>query len=115
MCTDVAARGLDIKDVPAVFNYDVPFNAEDYVHRIGRTGRAGASGIAVTLVTNHDARLVGEIEKLIKKKINVEACPMEDFRGSAPRGHRFDELPRCLLYTSPSPRDVEESRMPSSA
>ncbi|MEJ8293471.1 DEAD/DEAH box helicase [Delftia tsuruhatensis] len=94
VCTDVAARGLDIKDVPAVFNYDVPFNAEDYVHRIGRTGRAGASGIAVTLVTSHDARLVGEIEKLIKKKINVEACPMEDFRGSAPRGHRFDELPR---------------------
>ncbi|EPD42224.1 MULTISPECIES: DEAD/DEAH box helicase [Delftia] len=94
VCTDVAARGLDIKDVPAVFNYDVPFNAEDYVHRIGRTGRAGASGIAVTLVTNHDARLVGEIEKLIKKKINVETCPMEDFRGSAPRGHRFDELPR---------------------
>lgn len=94
VCTDVAARGLDIKDVPAVFNYDVPFNAEDYVHRIGRTGRAGASGIAVTLVTNHDARLVGEIEKLIKKKINVETCPMEDFRGSAPRGHRLDELPR---------------------
>jgi superfamily II DNA/RNA helicase len=94
VCTDVAARGLDIKDVPAVFNYDVPFNAEDYVHRIGRTGRAGASGIAVTLVTSHDARLVGEIEKLIKKKINVETCPMEDFRGSAPRGHRFDELPR---------------------
>ena len=94
VCTDVAARGLDIKDVPAVFNYDVPFNAEDYVHRIGRTGRAGATGIAVTLVTNHDARLVGEIEKLIKKKINVETCPMEDFRGSAPRGHRFDELPR---------------------
>ena len=94
VCTDVAARGLDIKDVPAVFNFDVPFNAEDYVHRIGRTGRAGASGIAVTLVTSHDARLVGEIEKLIKKKINVETCPMEDFRGSAPRGHRFDELPR---------------------
>jgi ATP-dependent RNA helicase RhlE len=44
VATDVAARGLDIKDVPAVFNFDVPFNAEDYVHRIGRTGRAGASG-----------------------------------------------------------------------
>jgi ATP-dependent RNA helicase RhlE len=51
VATDVAARGLDIKDVPAVFNFDVPFNAEDYVHRIGRTGRAGASGVAVTLVT----------------------------------------------------------------
>ena len=95
VCTDVAARGLDIKDVPAVFNYDVPFNAEDYVHRIGRTGRAGASGIAVTLVTNHDARLVGEIEKLIKKKIDVETCPMEDFRGGGgQRGHRFEDVPR---------------------
>jgi ATP-dependent RNA helicase RhlE len=51
VATDVAARGLDIKDVPAVFNFDVPFNAEDYVHRIGRTGRAGASGLAVTLVS----------------------------------------------------------------
>jgi ATP-dependent RNA helicase RhlE len=58
VCTDVAARGLDIKDVPAVFNFDVPFNAEDYVHRIGRTGRAGASGLAVTLVSGSDARLV---------------------------------------------------------
>ena len=94
VCTDVAARGLDIKDVPAVFNYDVPFNAEDYVHRIGRTGRAGASGIAVTLVTHHDARLVGEIEKLIKKKIDVETCPMEDFRGGGQRGHRFEDVPR---------------------
>jgi len=49
VCTDVAARGLDIKDVPAVFNFDVPFNAEDYVHRIGRTGRAGASGLGCDL------------------------------------------------------------------
>lgn len=80
VCTDVAARGLDIKDVPAVFNYDVPFNAEDYVHRIGRTGRAGASGLAVTLVTDHDSRQVAEIEKLTKKKITVEPAPMADFR-----------------------------------
>ena len=80
VCTDVAARGLDIKDVPAVFNYDVPFNAEDYVHRIGRTGRAGASGLAVTLVTDHDARHVSDIEKLTKKKIDVEPAPMSDFR-----------------------------------
>ncbi|QNP49652.1 DEAD/DEAH box helicase [Diaphorobacter aerolatus] len=86
-CTDVAARGLDIKDVPAVFNYDVPFNAEDYVHRIGRTGRAGASGLAVTLVTSHDTRLVSDIEKLIKKKIEVEALELDDER---PRG-RFND------------------------
>ena len=80
VCTDVAARGLDIKDVPAVFNFDVPFNAEDYVHRIGRTGRAGASGLAVTLVSGSDARLVGDIEKLIKKKIELEAIEYDDDR-----------------------------------
>ena len=80
VATDVAARGLDIADLPAVFNFDVPFNAEDYVHRIGRTGRAGASGLAVTLVTRDDARLIGDIEKLIKKKIELEAPELEDER-----------------------------------
>jgi ATP-dependent RNA helicase RhlE len=72
VCTDVAARGLDIKDVPAVFNYDIPFNAEDYVHRIGRTGRAGATGAAYSFVAPSDQRLVGDIEKLIKTKIALE-------------------------------------------
>ena len=78
VATDVAARGLDIKDVPAVFNYDVPFHAEDYVHRIGRTGRAGASGLAVTLVSGSDARLVADIEKLLKKKIDIEALEYDE-------------------------------------
>lgn len=78
VCTDVAARGLDIKDVPAVFNFDVPFNAEDYVHRIGRTGRAGASGLAVSFVSKSDARLVADIEKLIKTKINLEAVEFDE-------------------------------------
>ncbi|HQQ69129.1 MAG TPA: DEAD/DEAH box helicase, partial [Alicycliphilus sp.] len=87
VCTDVAARGLDIKDVPAVFNFDVPFNAEDYVHRIGRTGRAGASGLAVTLVASSDARLVADIEKLIKKKIELEPLELQEDR---PRG-RFND------------------------
>ena len=78
VCTDVAARGLDIKDVPAVFNFDVPFNAEDYVHRIGRTGRAGASGLAVSFVSAKDARLVSDIEKLIKTKIELEAVEYDE-------------------------------------
>jgi len=78
VATDVAARGLDIVDLPAVFNFDVPFNAEDYVHRIGRTGRAGASGLAVTLVSRDDARLVSDIEKLIKKKIEIEPLELDD-------------------------------------
>ncbi len=85
VATDVAARGLDIADLPAVFNFDVPFNAEDYVHRIGRTGRAGASGLAFTLVTKADARLMGEIEKLIKRKLELEPIELEDSRA-----RRFD-------------------------
>jgi len=81
VCTDVAARGLDIKDVPAVFNLDIPFNAEDYVHRIGRTGRAGASGLAVSFVGGgNDARLVADIEKLIKTKIELEAVEFDEDR-----------------------------------
>jgi superfamily II DNA/RNA helicase len=63
---------LDIKDVPAVFNFDLPFNAEDYVHRIGRTGRAGASGVAISFVAPSDGRLVVDLEKLLKTKIELE-------------------------------------------
>ena len=68
VATDVAARGLDITDLPCVINYDLPYNAEDYVHRIGRTGRAGASGDAISLYSDKDARLLADIEKLIKHK-----------------------------------------------
>ncbi len=69
VATDVAARGLDIAEMPCVINYDLPFSAEDYVHRIGRTGRAGASGDAISLYSDKDERLLLEIEKLIKNKI----------------------------------------------
>jgi ATP-dependent RNA helicase RhlE len=82
VATDVAARGLDIVDLPAVFNFDVPYNAEDYVHRIGRTARAGASGLALTLVAREDMRLVDDIERLLKKKIEIEPLELDD---EAPR------------------------------
>jgi ATP-dependent RNA helicase RhlE len=101
VATDVAARGLDIADLPAVFNFDVPFNAEDYVHRIGRTGRAGASGLAVTLVDKDDVRLVGDIERLIKKKIELEPFELVDDR---PR--RAPYRAREAAETRPS-RDLE--------
>ncbi len=71
VATDVAARGLDIVELPAVINYDLPYNAEDYVHRIGRTGRAGASGFALSLMIGEDERLLADIEKLIKRKLDV--------------------------------------------
>ncbi len=89
VATDVAGRGLDIAELPLVFNFDVPFNAEDYVHRIGRTGRAGASGVAITFVSPSDARLVADIEKLIKRKMDLEpaaaSLASDDERPRRPR------------------------------
>ncbi len=70
VCSDVAARGLDIPDVSHVFNFDVPTHPEDYVHRIGRTGRAGRSGTALSIVTHADQKYIDEIEKLIAHKID---------------------------------------------
>lgn len=72
ICSDVAARGLDIKGVSHVFNFDIPFNADDYVHRIGRTGRAGQKGRAWNIATDDDKKFIEAIEKLIKSPIPVE-------------------------------------------
>jgi len=113
VCTDVAARGLDIKDVPAVFNFDIPFNAEDYVHRIGRTGRAGASGLAVSFVGGRDARLMGDLEKLLTTKIEVEAFEMASER-RAPPG-RFNDGQRAWREpstASAAPAPVRAPRPP---
>lgn len=107
ICTDVAARGLDIKDVPAVFNFDIPYNSEDYIHRIGRTGRAGASGLAISFVTASDVRLIADIEKLTKLKVELEAI---EFESDKPRqrlntGRRhWDEehVPKESKYANPS-------------
>ena len=92
IASDVAARGLDIPDVSHVFNFDVPHHADDYVHRIGRTGRAGKTGTAITIVGPGDSKAVAEIEKLIGQSIPwAEALPVEESTGSAPShadGHR---------------------------
>ena len=69
VATDVAARGLDVAGVPCVINYDLPYNAEDYVHRIGRTGRAGASGEAIALFTADEEKFLLDIEKLTKRQV----------------------------------------------
>ena len=69
VATDIAARGLDIEELPHVINYDLPQVAEDYIHRIGRTGRAGSSGTALSLVCPEEAHLLEAIEKLLKRQI----------------------------------------------
>jgi len=78
VCSDVAARGLDIPDVSHVFNFDVPTHSEDYVHRIGRTGRAGRSGVAMTIVTDDDGKYVDQIQSLIGNAIAWEGPTFAD-------------------------------------
>ncbi|MCZ8374544.1 MAG: DEAD/DEAH box helicase [Beijerinckiaceae bacterium] len=92
VASDVAARGLDIPDVSHVFNYDIPHHAEDYVHRIGRTGRAGRLGTAYTLVARGDEKYLQAIEKLITKSIEWEAGDMSSLPERAPG--ESDEAPR---------------------
>lgn len=82
VATDIVARGIDIDDIAMVVNYDVPREAEDYVHRIGRTARAGAGGYAVTLVGERDRRHFKAIEDFLEKEVLKEAVPEE--LGSAP-------------------------------
>jgi ATP-dependent RNA helicase RhlE len=89
VATDVAARGLDITELPAVINYDVPFAPEDYIHRIGRTGRAGLAGRAITIATGADDKAVAAIEKLIKRTIEksrVEPRAPRQVRSRGPEG-----------------------------
>jgi superfamily II DNA/RNA helicase len=113
VATDVAARGLDISDLPCVINYDLPYNAEDYVHRIGRTGRAGASGDAISIYSDKDERLLVDIEKLIKQTIRRAepegfnpAPSFADERGER-RPRRTEDIGRA-----PAGRPAERSERP---
>jgi ATP-dependent RNA helicase RhlE len=78
VATDIAARGLDVEDVGHVINYDLPHAPEDYVHRIGRTARASASGVASTFATSKDRLMVERIEKVMRGGIPREPLPLED-------------------------------------
>ncbi|MGE5103942.1 MAG: helicase-related protein, partial [Betaproteobacteria bacterium] len=92
VATDVAARGLDIDDLPLVVNYELPHVPEDYIHRIGRTGRAGASGEAISLVAPEEEKYLAEIERLLKNKVVISTAEGFDTtaaastRERAPRG-----------------------------
>jgi ATP-dependent RNA helicase RhlE len=72
VATDVLSRGIDVTDLPCVINYELPRSANDYVHRIGRTGRAGASGVAISLVCPDEEAHLRLIEKRIKRNIEKE-------------------------------------------
>jgi superfamily II DNA/RNA helicase len=78
IASDVAGRGIDIENISHVINFDVPTNPEDYVHRIGRTGRAGKKGTAITFVLKKDTKYLQEIEKLIKMKIKIFNINLEE-------------------------------------
>ena len=99
VATDVAARGLDIDQLPLVVNYELPPSAEDYVHRIGRTGRAGASGEAISLVDDKEERLLKDIEKLLKREFPRERATVTS-------------TPRARATTAPEPR-ASASHRPS--
>jgi ATP-dependent RNA helicase DeaD len=92
IATDVAARGLDIEHISHVFNYDVPTEADAYVHRIGRTGRAGREGVAITFVEPREQRLLRNIQHATQQKITIATIPtVADLR------HRRLELTRAAL------------------
>jgi len=117
VATDVAARGLDIDQLPLVINYELPTHAEDYVHRIGRTGRAGASGEAISLVDEEDEKRLEGIEKLLKRKFPREAAtPKPGYRRtprsapahakSAPADDWFSKPYEPSLTTKPEERQA---------
>jgi superfamily II DNA/RNA helicase len=114
VASDVAARGLDIKGVSHVFNFDTPWHPDDYIHRIGRTGRAGAKGKAIPLVTPEDAEAIGNVEKLTGISIPVfdlggtepEERPAEKKAGRGERRPRR-ERPRS---DKPAPEERADAR-----
>jgi ATP-dependent RNA helicase RhlE len=121
VATDVAARGLDVAGVPCVINYDLPRNAEDYVHRIGRTGRAGAKGEAISLFAPEEERYLQDIEGLIKRQVPrgsldlpVEAAS-HHVRGErhersdrGDRAERGDRRERSREYRAPRAEPIDE-------
>jgi ATP-dependent RNA helicase RhlE len=124
VATDIAARGIDIDQLPCVINYELPHTPEDYVHRIGRTGRAGASGEAISLVSDSERESLERIEKLLKAKIaevhldgfDPAAAPQRgatrDTGTERPRRERGGERPR-EERASPSPGRAAESARPA--
>ena len=109
VATDVAARGLDIPDMPCVINHELPFSAEDFIHRIGRTGRAGSSGDAIALVDDSEKRLLEDIEKLMKRKLPISALPTSHSDTKAPTAKQLAADPFFYTPYESSKQDQESS------
>ena len=109
VATDVAARGLDIPDMPCVINHELPFSAEDFIHRIGRTGRAGSSGDAIALVDDSEKRLLEDIEKLMKRKLPISALPTSHSDTKAPTAKQLAADPFFYMPYESSKQDQESS------
>ena len=106
VATDIAARGLDIDKLPQVVNFELPNVAEDYVHRIGRTGRAGAAGHAISLVAADEGKLIKAIERLTKQNI-----PCEQVAGFEASRETLDNIARGIgAPLRKEPRDPSEER-----
>ena len=108
VASDVAARGLDVKGVSHVINFDVPWQPDDYVHRIGRTGRAGAKGTAITLATKEDSEAIAQIEKLTGQKILRVGGRCEEKSRRAPKVQARPPR-RNRDAKEPAPGPLEES------
>jgi len=108
VATDIAARGIDVDDVQVVFNYDLPYDGEDYVHRIGRTGRAGASGIAVSFANHAERATLRNIERFTGAAIPTHTIPGLEPRArsssavDARRSGLAKPAPRGRSYGTPS-------------
>jgi ATP-dependent RNA helicase RhlE len=100
VATDIAARGLDIEQLPHVVNFDLPNVPEDYVHRIGRTGRAGATGEAISLVSREEQPLLRDIERLIRRQLPREVIA----------GFEAGSAPSASFIDAAAPRDVQPAR-----
>ena len=109
VATDVAARGLDVDDLPLVVNYELPHVPEDYIHRIGRTGRAGAQGEAISFVAPEEEKYLTEIERLLKKKIDVRSA---EGLGGPPAGGSRESRPIREPREPRAPRAASEPREP---
>ena len=112
VATDIAARGLDITELPRVVNYDIPQVPEDYVHRIGRTGRAGSNGVAISLVCSDEGELLTAIEQVLQHQIPIEV--IERFRDDARQTARPAAKPASTQTAERAARPMRPGRRPAS-